>query len=271
MGQGGIGLFDSGVGGLTVARQVARLCPGERMVYLGDTAHMPYGNRPVPEIEELIDRCLLFLAGQQVDVVAVACNTSSAIGLSRARARFSFPIVGMIEPGADLAVRTSTRGRIGVMATVGTVETAAYARAIKEREPRAWVGEVPCQPLVRMVEDGLPDPEAAEAVIAEALHPLLGHIDTLVLGCTHFPVAAPIIQRVVGPDVRLVDPAVEVARHVSALKRRAVPGGSAFYTTGDPEAFARVGGAVYGSPLDHVQQVSLPVAADVRAVAAAEG
>ena len=212
-----IGVFDSGAGGLTVVRTLLKRLPAERIVYFGDTGYVPYGPRPAHEIRRFaVDACR-FLGGQGAKLIVMGCNMSSAMALDDARASTVCPVLGTIEAGAEAAVAASRFGRIGVAATEGTVKSGAYGRAIRARLAAAEVFEQPCPLLVPAVEAGVQD-GALEEAVAQSLRPLVGHWpDTVILGCTHYPLVRGPIQAFLGPEVQLVDPAETLAEQAAEL------------------------------------------------------
>ncbi len=222
-----IGVFDSGVGGLTVANALIRRLPGESILYLGDTARLPYGTKSVETVKRYSERNVSFLLDRSVKAVVVACNTASALALDHLDA--STPIWGVIQPGAQVAVQHS-RGRVGVIATEATVASAAYADAIERLRPEIEVFSRACGLFVPLVEEGWTDDPVTEAVAHRYLAPLLSaEIDTLVLGCTHYPMLRPLLTRIVGPGIALVDSAEAVADAVAAAfgEQRLLPASSA--------------------------------------------
>ncbi|MCL5676336.1 MAG: glutamate racemase [Firmicutes bacterium] len=258
-----IGLFDSGVGGLSVARRLAELAPSESTLYFGDSARCPYGPRPLPQVRRFGLEIIDILATQGVKLVVVACNTSTAAGVVEAAADYPFPVLGIIEPGARLAARTSRNGRVGVLATAGTVASGAYQRALRAINPGLEVAAEPCPPLVPLVEAGQVDGPEAEYAVAGCLRSVLAAgIDTLVLGCTHYPVLAPVIRRLAGPGVQLVDPAKQVARealawlHQNGLRQAGpTPGSRRFLTSGDPKQFLAASLALWPGGVSEAEQV----------------
>jgi len=210
-----IGVFDSGAGGLTVVRTLLERLPGERVVYFGDTAYVPYGPRPPEEIRRFaVDACR-FLCGHGVKLIVMGCNMSSAMALEEARAVAGCPVLGTIDAGARAAVAATRSGRIGVAATEGTVKSGAYERAVRALRPDAAVFQQPCPLLVPAVEAGLQDGLLADAV-AESLEPLSDHSpDTVILGCTHYPLVRDEIQAFLGDDVAVVDPAEMLAEQAA--------------------------------------------------------
>ncbi|MFN3360803.1 MAG: glutamate racemase [Pseudanabaenaceae cyanobacterium] len=243
-----IGVFDSGVGGLTVLLEIYRQMPWESVIYFGDTDRVPYGNRTAGEIITFVQEILDWFAAQQVKMVIMACNTSSALALEVVRPLYDFPILGLILPGARAAVQVGKR--IGVLATTATVNSNAYGDAILESsQGKAQVWQVACPEFVPLIEQGRIFDPYTIAVARTYLRPLLARrIDTLVFGCTHYPHLAPIIREILPPSVRLVDPAVFVTQ--AALQELSLlglsrpypyhPGQTSFYVSGCPEQFAQL-------------------------------
>lgn len=244
-----IGLFDSGVGGLTVAGEVFRQLPDAPVVYFGDTAHVPYGGRTTGELTRFAEQIIAFLVEQGVGYLIFACNTSSAVSLDQMRGRFSLPMVGLIGPGARAAADATGNGRVGVIATGATVASGAYERAIRARDPQVRVFSRPAPRLVPLIEAGRTEGVETEAALREYLAPLQAEgVDTLVMGCTHYPFLAPVIARIMGPGVALVDPAratVHTARRrLAQLGYRpdpqpAVPPRHRYFVSADAPGFAR--------------------------------
>jgi len=213
-----IGVFDSGVGGLTVAAALRELLPGEDIFYIGDTARVPYGGKGPETIERYSRELGGMLVVEDAKVIVVACNTASALGIPAMREKFSVPIIGVIEPGASAAVKATRNGQIGVIGTRGTILSKAYDRAIQALAPDAEVHSTACPLLVSLIEEGwLRDP-VTDAVIERYLAPLVARgIDTLVLGCTHYPLLRDALTRFCGPEITLVDSARNCALAVRDL------------------------------------------------------
>ena len=210
-----IGVFDSGVGGLTVVSALRRRLPGESILYLGDTARLPYGSKSPETVTRYTRRNIDFLHGRGVKAVVIACNTASALALPHLSEHAS-PTWGVIEPGARKAAATA-RGRVGVIATEATVRSDAYPQALRRLRPELTIFSRACPLFVPLVEEGWHDDPVTEQVVRRYLEPLLAEgIDTLVLGCTHYPLLARVLERVVGPDIALVDSADAVAEVVAA-------------------------------------------------------
>lgn len=211
-----IGIFDSGVGGLTVVRRVAERLPDEAIVYLGDTARVPYGTKSPDTVIRYALACSRKLIEHDIKLLVVACNTASSCALDALRDEYELPVVGVVEPGAETAVAQSKTGRIGVIGTPRTIATGHYEEAIHALNPDAQVFAKACPLFVPLAEEGWTTGPVPESVAAAYLEELIVHdIDTLVLGCTHYPLLADVIQRVVGPSVTLVDSAEATARTVA--------------------------------------------------------
>src|SRR5438046_275222 len=200
-----IGIFDSGVGGLTVYRALHEHLPNERFVYLGDTARVPYGTKSLATVERYAVENARFLAAHGIKLLVVACNTASALALPAIRAAVKLDVVGVIGPGARLAAAQSKGKRIGVIATESTVNSGAYAQAIKKADAQATVIERACPMFVPLAEEGWAANEVASTIAATYLEDLRSQVDTLVLGCTHYPILRDVIQQTVGEEVRLID------------------------------------------------------------------
>src|SRR6185436_14060874 len=208
-----VGVFDSGVGGLTVLRALVANLPHEDFLYLGDTARLPYGTKSPATVARYSVRAAEGLAQRGIKALVVACNTASATALPALRERFpDLPVIGVIEPGARAACESSTSGRIAVLATEGTVQGGAYERAIQALRPDAQVTQVACQVFVALAEEGWSEGAAVDAVVQRYLAHLDARVDTVVLGCTHFPLLADAIARQLGPTRRIVDSAATTAR-----------------------------------------------------------
>jgi glutamate racemase len=228
VGQRPIGVFDSGIGGLTVLKELLAHLPGESFVYFGDTARVPYGTKSAETVLRFSRENLRLLLDRGVKSVVVACNTASAEALPLLRGECDVPVIGVIEPGVRAAVEASGSGRIGVIGTAGTIRSGAYQAGIKRLRPEAVVVAKPCPLFVPLAEEGWVDGEVTELVAREYLGVFADEdIDTLVLGCTHYPLLKPVIGRVMGATVRLVDSAVETAREMKrVIKEESLLGGA---------------------------------------------
>lgn len=260
-----IGIFDSGVGGLTVLRELTRILPQEDTIYFGDTARVPYGTKSPDTVIRYSQEIASFLIKQDIKLLVVACNTASAAALPTLRKSLNIPVVGVIEPGAKRAAEVTRSGVIGVIGTSGTIRSSAYSRAIKRINPDISVLARPCPLFVPLAEEGWTDNEVAKLtahLYLEELHN--AQVDTLVLGCTHYPLLKKIIAEVMGPGVTLVDSAEETALTVTAilqekelLRPPAELGNHHYYVTDVPAGFIRTGNRFLGGKLGDVYQVSL--------------
>ena len=213
-----IGVFDSGIGGLTVAREIMRNLPSEKIVYFGDTARLPYGNKSKETIIRFSRQIIRFLISQDVKAIVVACNTASAFALDTMKKEFDIPIIGVIEAGAEVAASVTQNHRIGVIGTLGTIGSGIHAEYLKKLDPRIEVVGKACPLFVPLAEEGWLNDPLTEAVAHRYLDGLKEKdIDTLILGCTHYPLLRSLIGRVMGEHVRLVNPAYETALELKTL------------------------------------------------------
>ena len=292
-----IGIFDSGVGGLTVMKEILEQLLDVRIVYFGDTARVPYGNRSREQLIRFGEEIVTFLIGQGAEVIVVACNTSSAMALPVLRERFDIPMIGMVEPGARLAVEKTIAGRIALIATETTVRSKAYSSGVSRALAKgilpsfsvireAWqqgeqaialVKAQGCPLFVPLIEAGLATSAEARGIAKTYLAPILAAgVDTLILGCTHYPFLEPVIREILGEDVMIVDPALAVVQELEKLLRqmdereRSGPIGLAYgavlgtnhwrtryFVSGDPGLFRQVGNTLLQEPIDLVEQVIL--------------
>ncbi len=259
-----IGIFDSGVGGLTVLKALLKVLPGEQLYYLGDTARVPYGTKSPGTVLRYAQEAAEFLVQHRVKMLVVACNTASAVAVDAIEQRFSLPVIGVIEPGARKAAAVTQNRRVGVVGTEGTIRSGAYSRAIRAVDSEIEVFSAPCPLFVPLAEEGWADHEVAYLAAQEYLAPLIAqNIDTLVLGCTHYPLLKKTLQQVLGPQVQLIDSAAETAHLVAGLlgERNALRSSEVFppryFVTDESTRFKRVGGAFVGAELHDVTQVDL--------------
>jgi glutamate racemase len=259
-----LGVFDSGIGGLTVARALFERLPRESIIYFGDTARVPYGPKSPDTVRRYSAEILAYLLRRGVKAVVVACNTSTAHALGYLQEHSPVPVVGVIEPGARAAVAATRTGTIGVIGTAGTIASGAYERAIKALRPDARVHGQACPLFVPLVEEGWFEHAAAELIAREYLEPLTrAKVDVLVLGCTHYPLLKPLLARVMGPEVKLVDSADETAIVVARELERldlASNGGRhdhRFVVSDDEQHFRKVGQLFLGEKLKQVEVVPL--------------
>lgn len=258
-----IGLFDSGVGGLSVLRRLWELCPHEDYVYFADTYHMPYGPRSHAEIENIVFGICDFLLHRQCRAIVMACNTSSALVLPLARRHYPIPLFGVLMPGARTAVSLTSNGRIGVLATEATIRSKAYVNAVRSMAPNIEVFGQACGALAPFVERGELQGEHVVTAVSDCVAPLLDcGVDTLVLGCTHYPFLLPVLNEIVPPHVTLVDPAKATVQEVQAHLQPAtsLTGSTTFFVSGGGQEFARVAKVLLGTAV-HPQEVRFKVGA----------
>lgn len=216
--QASIGVFDSGVGGLTVVKEIMSQIPGESIIYFGDTARVPYGSKSKATVTAYTRQIAKFLEAQGVKVIVIACNTASAFALETVSAEIDIPMIGVIKPGAAMAARTTRNGRIGVIATEGTIQSRIYNEYLSATNPQVRVFGKACPLFVPLVEEGWTDDPVTREVVSRYMSELKPfHIDTLVLGCTHYPLLRNTIQEIVGEEVELVNPALETAKSLKEL------------------------------------------------------
>ena len=260
-----IGIFDSGIGGLTVARAIYDRLPNESTIYFGDTARVPYGPKSPDTVRRYSLEILDWLLEQEVKAVVIACNTSTAHALDALRAASPVPVIGVIDPGARAAIAASRGGTIGVIGTAGTIASNAYARAIRAIRPEARVEQRACPLFVPLVEEGWFEHAAAELIAADYLSPLreIG-TDVLVLGCTHYPLLRPLLQRVMGQGVRLIDSGEATAEALEATLRAAGLEGERndepqhrFAVSDDEARFRQVGARFIGERLGAAELVAV--------------
>lgn len=249
--QNAIAVLDSGVGGLTVVKELLRQLPQEKIVYFGDTARTPYGPRPSEEVILFTKQIVHYLSQFRPKMIVIACNTATAVALEEIRAGVDIPVVGVIHPGARAAIKTTEKGVIGVIGTEGTIKSGAYVRALREISPGLEVVSLACPTFVPLVEHGRYGMDEAFGVVREGLAPLDGiPMDCLILGCTHYPFLAPVIAEAMGPTVALISSAEETAREVSAilyhnrlLARSDTLPVHQFFCSGDAVMFKRIASA----------------------------
>ena len=255
-----IGVFDSGLGGLTVAHAIMRQLPGESLVYFGDTARVPYGPKSPETVLRYSREIAMWLLDEGVKAIVVACNTATAHALPMLEAELDIPVVGVVGPGARAAVRATRSGRIGVIGTAGTIRSGAYVRAIHAESPSAVVSSLACPLFVPLVEEGWTNHEATRLIAREYLEPLRhDEIDTLVLGCTHYPLLKALIGEIVGRPMRLIDSAEETAADTHRmltehdLASGARTGTYRFVASDDPQQFLALGQRFFGDAIERVE------------------
>lgn len=257
-----IGVFDSGIGGLTVLKALVERLPHEDFIYLGDTARLPYGTKSREVIVQYSRENTGFLLAKGIKMLVVACNTSSAVALDEIARDTAIPVVGVIEPGAIAAVKASRSGKIGVIGTEATIASGAYTRTIQRMRPGAEIYTRACPLLVPLVEEGWIEGEVAERTVSYYLESLKqSGIDTLLLGCTHYPLLTALFARALGSRIRIVDSASATAAAVRSqlgamgLARREGRGGLGFFVTEAPDRFVRVGRRFLGPQVDSAVRI----------------
>lgn len=279
-----IGIFDSGLGGLTVARRVAEMLPHEQILYVGDTERCPYGPRDLAEVKTYVAEICAFLAEKGVKLIIIACNTATAAGLADAQREFSIPIIGVVEPGARAAVHVTSNRKVGVIGTTGTIGSNVYSEAVRSLDAGVTVYSTATPLFVDFVEEGLifdsvqsrtktKDTETSQVYIKPEfykiarnyLKPLRSYgIDTLILGCTHFPLLTTAIGQVMGDQVTLISSAEETARETAEILERrdeqapveSIPN-HVFYTTSAAESFEKLGSRIFSAVSDHVEPITV--------------
>lgn len=260
-----VGVFDSGIGGLTVLKEIFRVLPNEGTLYLGDTARVPYGIRSAETVIRYAFENTGFLTSRGIKLLVIACNTASAVSLDKVRESLSIPVIGVIEPGAKAAAKATRNRRIGVIGTEATIGSNAYAEAISAFDPDINVTAVPCPLFVPLVEEGFTDDKIASMVAHQYLDGLKSSgIDTLVLGCTHYPLLKGVISEVMGKDIALIDSATETVRELKAiLAGTGMENGLSdnilkrYYVTDSPERFVRVGERFLGQKIEPIEKINL--------------
>jgi len=258
-----IGVFDSGIGGLTVVKELTRLLPQENFIYFGDAARAPYGSRPPAEVLGFMHEILRFFAGRRVKMVVFACNTTTALGIDGARRQYPFPLVGM-NTGARVALRVTRNKRIGVIATQATIASGKHGKTMKVIDPSVAVYPQACPKFVPLIERGELEGPLIEDAALEYLAPLKeARVDTVILGCTHYPLISPLIRRIMGPVVEIVDPACETAADAGkalakyGLSRASGRGWARLYFSARSAPAARLAQNIVGDRLAACEQIDL--------------
>ena len=259
-----IGFLDSGVGGLTVVKELKRQLPYEEIVYIGDSARAPYGPRPADQIKTYTKELVDFLLTKDVKMIVIACNTATAVAWEEIKESLDIPVLGVILPGASAAIKNTKSGKVGVIGTAMTIQSDIYKEKIQAFSPQTQVESLACPKFAPMVESGVLTSSLAKKVVYESLAPLVGKVDTLVLGCTHYPLLKPIIHNVMGPDVQLIDSGAECVRDISVLlnyfeinhSREVERREDRFYTTASAKAFGEIAQSWLGQEMK-VEHVTL--------------
>lgn len=260
-----IGIFDSGVGGLTVARQILKILPFEQIIYFGDTARCPYGPRSEKIVREFSLQNVNFLLSQNVKFIVVACNTSSALALDFLKKRFEVPMMGVIEPGAKGAVEATKNKKVGVIGTLGTISSGSYVKAIHKVDKKIIIYPLPCPLFVSLTEEGFINKKATYLIAEEYLKPLKKkRIDTLILGCTHYPLLKGVIRNVMKKNVTLIDSAKKTALDVKRflikndlLRKSDKEPSHKFFVSDQPDKFKKLGQRFLGKKIKRVELVDI--------------
>ncbi|MFZ1291469.1 MAG: glutamate racemase [Melioribacteraceae bacterium] len=260
-----IGIFDSGIGGLTVVKSVNTFLPSEKIIYFGDTARVPYGSKSNSTIIEYSIQDAKFLAKKNVKLIIVACNTASSVALDELRNKFDIPIIGMINPGAKAAIKETKNNKIGVIGTETTISNQAYSKVIKSSNPEIEVIEKACPLFVPLAEEGWINHPATKLIAEEYLTDLKNaNIDTLILGCTHYPILKDVIQKVIGEKVKLIDSGSAASVEVNEyLEGRGIKnyqhniGKHEFYVSDVPKKFNLIAERFLGKELEYLEKIDL--------------
>lgn len=258
-----IGIFDSGIGGLTVLKELIHVLPDENTIYLGDTARVPYGIRSPETVVRYSFENTKFLSSKDIKILVIACNTASSVSLDAIKSRVSIPVIGVIEPGAKAAVRATKSGKIGVIGTEATIRSGAYAKRIKAIDRSLEVFGLACPLFVPLVEEGWTEGQITAMIAEKYLSDLKNSgIDTIVLGCTHYPLLKKVIAEVMGSEICLIDSAIEISQEIKVIledlgiKRVSKsPPFREYCVTDSPERFLRVGGQFLGQQIEHIEKV----------------
>ncbi len=252
-----VGLFDSGVGGLTVLKELLNQHPDFSYVYFGDTARYPYGGKSKDTIVRYSTENSKFLMEKGVELICIACHTATSLALEELKRELSIPILGVIDPAVEKMVASTKNGHLGVLGTRATIQSGMYQRALHKAMPHAKVSALACPLFVPLIEEQVTSPEILRLVVKETLAPLKGiGIDTLLLGCTHYPLLANYIQDEMGEEVTLVNPAKTFAERFAGFAKPQEETRHSFYVSDDPERFKAIGETFLGIPMDQVERIS---------------
>ena len=260
-----IGIFDSGIGGLTVAKRIISMLPNENIIYFGDTARVPYGTKSNDTVIEYSLQDAQFLINKNVKLIIVACNTASSVAISKLKEKFDIPIIGMIEPGAHLAISSTKNGKVGVIGTNSTISNKAYSNEVKRLNKDLEIIEKPCPLFVPVAEEGWLDHAATKLIAQEYLQDLVDFgVDTVILGCTHYPLLSEVIQNVMGNDVTLIDSGYAASLNVeNYLNGRGVRNDSNqlgthyFYVSDLPDKFKSVAERFLGTEVENIEKIDV--------------
>jgi len=232
-----IGIFDSGIGGMTVLKEIQRTSPHTDCIYVGDSCHVPYGTKTKNQLTTYVENIIEFLIDEQVDIIVFACNTATSLLLDDMKKRYSVPMIGTIEAGANMAIEKAHKG-IGVIATPNTIQSGGYEKQLHRLNAEMPVHSVACSNLAQLIEDGLESGIVNERLLGHELLPLpYQSIDTLILGCTHYPLVSSFIQKNIGTHIHLINPAIEIAKNIREMDNKSGNGEVVLYTSGDVSIF----------------------------------
>jgi glutamate racemase len=259
-----VGVFDSGIGGLTVVKEIMKIIPNEDIVYFGDTARVPYGSKSKETIIKFARQDARFLIEKGVKAIVIACNTASAFSLETLKNELSIPIIGVIEPGAHAAVKSTVNGNIGIIGTEGTIGSGAYEKAILKLRSDYRISGYPCPLFVPLVEEGWAGSKVSYMVAEEYLKPIKkSDIDTLVMGCTHYPLLKNVVADILGEGVTLINPAEETALELKKileeknLNSNQIKSCYNFYVSDNPEKFSRIGSNFLNEKIYNIQKIDI--------------
>lgn len=262
-----IGVIDSGVGGLTVANELMRQLPNEKLIYMGDTVRCPYGPRPKEEVRRFTWGMVNFLLEKQIKMLIIACNTATAFTLNELQEELEIPVIGVIQPGARAAINVTKNNRVGIIGTEGTIKSKAYLRALHTIKDDIYATSLACPKFVPLVEKGITEGDEAYHVVEESLRPINDedlNLDTLILGCTHYPLLKNIIQEVLGNKVKIISSSEETARETSTilemnhiLNKESGPPAHLFYTTGELTDFKKLMNNAFKHSLKELKNIKI--------------
>lgn len=264
MSEKGIGIFDSGFGGLTVVKEIKKILPNEKLYYFGDTARLPYGSKSKENIEQYSMEIATFLKTKDIKVLIIACNTASAMAKELLKKNFDIPVIGVIEAGSREALKLSTNKKIGIVGTNGTVNSGVYEKTLKRMDGSVDVKSVACPLFVPLVEEGMTDDEVTNKMIERYVGRFKGRVDSLVLGCTHYPLLEePIKKYLEGTKIEVINPAIEVAQELKRLLEeknqlsKEAKGCDEYYVSDSPTHFKELGEMFLGSEIKEVKKINL--------------
>ncbi|NLK62826.1 MAG: glutamate racemase [Fusobacteria bacterium] len=258
-----IGVFDSGLGGLTVTKEIINLLPNENIIYFGDTARVPYGTKSKNAVVKYAKEIVRFLMTKDVKMIVIACNTASALALEEIKSMINIPVIGVIKAGSKRAIATTVNGKIGVIATNATIDSNAYKLAIENLNKNVEIYQKACPLFVPLIEEGMIEDEITDLIAKRYLSTLNNDIDTLVLGCTHYPLIKETLSKIIGDNVTLIDSAEETAILVKNILlkldifKEQSTNNHQFYVSDAPEKFQKIGKLFLKSELNNVEKIDI--------------